>query len=129
MNMQDANSETYILFEVAGTTYGLSSRSVQQIEMIEHLTPLPNAAPFVEGVFHRRPAGVNLFAASELLCHSEEDVEIRASLGHGLDGLVDFADAAFRVCVGALFFAPDRGGENEVGQLGRGRWMVAILHD
>jgi len=54
MNMQNANSETYILFEVAGTTYGVSSRSVQQIEMIEHLTPLPNAAPFVEGVVFTR---------------------------------------------------------------------------
>jgi purine-binding chemotaxis protein CheW len=54
MNMQNGNSETYILFEVAGTTYGVSSRSVQQIEMIEHLTPLPNAEPFVEGVVFTR---------------------------------------------------------------------------
>ena len=54
MNMQNETSETYILFEVAGTTYGVSSRSVQQIEMIEHLTPLPNAEPFVEGVVFTR---------------------------------------------------------------------------
>jgi purine-binding chemotaxis protein CheW len=48
--MNEKNAETYILFEIAGTTFGVSSRSVQQMEMIEHITPLPNAPPFVEGV-------------------------------------------------------------------------------
>ena len=54
MSSQNAASETYILFEVAGTTYGVSSRNVQQIEMIDHITPLPNAAAFVEGVVFTR---------------------------------------------------------------------------
>jgi len=54
MNQQTANGETYILFEIAGTSYGVSSRSVQQIEMVEHVTPLPNASPFVEGVVFTR---------------------------------------------------------------------------
>jgi len=54
MNEQKANSETYILFEISGTTYGVSSRSVQQMEMVEHITPLPNAPPFVEGVVFTR---------------------------------------------------------------------------
>lgn len=42
--------EPFILFELAGTTYGVRSRFVQQIEMIEHVTPVPNAPPAVEGV-------------------------------------------------------------------------------
>jgi purine-binding chemotaxis protein CheW len=50
MNQEKTNAETYILFEIAGTTYGISSGSVQQMEMIEHITPLPNAPAFVEGV-------------------------------------------------------------------------------
>jgi purine-binding chemotaxis protein CheW len=54
MSQQEANAETYILFEVSGTTYGVNSRSVQQMEMIEHITPLPNAPPFVEGVVFTR---------------------------------------------------------------------------
>ena len=54
MNEQNANTETYILFEVAGTTYAISSRSVQQMEMVEHITPLPNAPAFVEGVVFTR---------------------------------------------------------------------------
>jgi purine-binding chemotaxis protein CheW len=52
--MNEKNAETYILFEIAGTTFGVSSRSVQQMEMIEHITPLPNAPPFVEGVVFTR---------------------------------------------------------------------------
>ena len=52
--MNEKNTETYILFEMAGTTFGVSSRSVQQMEMIEHITPLPNAPPFVDGVVFTR---------------------------------------------------------------------------
>jgi len=54
MNQPNANAETYILFEIAGTTYGVSSRSVQQMEMVEHITPLPNAPAFIEGVVFTR---------------------------------------------------------------------------
>ena len=44
------DAEAFILFELAGTTYGVRSRFVQQIEMIEHVTPVPNAPAAVEGV-------------------------------------------------------------------------------
>ena len=54
MNLQGETRETYILFDVAGTTYGIRSRSVQQVEMVEHITPLPNSPPFVEGVVFTR---------------------------------------------------------------------------
>src|SRR5262245_14603390 len=46
--------ETYVLFELAGAHYALSSRDVQHIEMLEHITPVPNTAPFVEGVVFSR---------------------------------------------------------------------------
>ena len=42
--------EPFILFELAGTTYGVRSRFVQQIEMIEDVATVPNAHPAVEGV-------------------------------------------------------------------------------
>jgi purine-binding chemotaxis protein CheW len=54
MNQPDASAETYILFEIAGTTYGVNSRSVQQMEMVEQITPLPNAPAFIEGVVFTR---------------------------------------------------------------------------
>ena len=42
--------EPFILFELAGTTYGVRSRFVQQIEMIEDVASVPNAHSAVEGV-------------------------------------------------------------------------------
>ena len=42
--------EPFILLELAGTTYGVRSRFVQQIEMIEDVASVPNAHPAVEGV-------------------------------------------------------------------------------
>lgn len=43
-------SEPFILFELAGATYALRSRDIQQLEMVGSLTPVPNAPAFVEGV-------------------------------------------------------------------------------
>jgi len=45
---------TYILFTVAGTTYALKSHEVLHMEMLEHVTPVPNAPAFVEGVVFSR---------------------------------------------------------------------------
>jgi len=42
--------EPFILFELAGTMYGVRSRFVQQIEMIDDVASVPNAHPAVEGV-------------------------------------------------------------------------------
>ena len=47
-------SETYVLFELAGTTYGLRTRDVQHMEMLERITPVPNTSPAVEGVIFSR---------------------------------------------------------------------------
>ena len=42
--------EPFILFELAGTTYGVRSGHVQQIDMIDDVTSVPNAHPALEGV-------------------------------------------------------------------------------
>lgn len=47
-------SEPYILFTVAGTTYALRSTEVAHVEMIEQITPVPNAAHAVDGVVFSR---------------------------------------------------------------------------
>jgi len=47
-------AQTYILCELAGATYGIASSTVQHIEMIEHITPIPNAPAAVEGVVFSR---------------------------------------------------------------------------
>jgi purine-binding chemotaxis protein CheW len=42
--------EPFILFELAGTTYGVRSRFVQQVEMMDDVASVPNAHAAVEGV-------------------------------------------------------------------------------
>lgn len=50
----DVTKEAYILFELEGTTYGIQSRFVQKIEMLESITPVPNAPQYVDGVMFSR---------------------------------------------------------------------------
>ena len=44
----------YILFTVAGTTYALPSRQVAHVDMVDQVTRVPNAAPYVDGVVFSR---------------------------------------------------------------------------
>lgn len=56
-------SSTYILFELAGGIYAVQSEVVQLVEMVDHITPVPNALSFVEGVVFTRGQvvpGINL---------------------------------------------------------------------
>jgi purine-binding chemotaxis protein CheW len=48
------HSDHYILFVVAGTTYALPSQDVAHVEMVEEVTRVPNAPPFVDGVVFSR---------------------------------------------------------------------------
>lgn len=54
MPEKQSEKENYILFGLMGTTYGIRSNDVQQMDMIEHITPVPNAPPFVEGLVFLR---------------------------------------------------------------------------
>jgi purine-binding chemotaxis protein CheW len=47
-------SAPYVLFELAGSLYGVHSRDVRHVEMLEHLTPVPNTAPSLEGIVFSR---------------------------------------------------------------------------
>jgi purine-binding chemotaxis protein CheW len=56
-----STAEPYVLCELAGTAYAVPSAAVERMEMVEHVTPVPNAPPFVDGVVFSRgrvvPAG------------------------------------------------------------------------
>ena len=52
--MNETATDQYILFGVAGTTYALPSSQVAHVEMVEQITRVPNAAPFVDGVVFSR---------------------------------------------------------------------------
>jgi purine-binding chemotaxis protein CheW len=47
-------AETYIIFELGGSSYGLRSQDVLHVEMLDHITSVPNTAPAVEGVVFSR---------------------------------------------------------------------------
>jgi chemotaxis signal transduction protein len=46
--------QSYVLFELAGSVYGIPSQTVQHIEMFEHVTLVPNANPAIDGVVFSR---------------------------------------------------------------------------
>lgn len=46
--------EPYILFKLDGAAYAVPSAAVQQLEMIESITRVPNAPDFVEGIVYLR---------------------------------------------------------------------------
>ena len=52
--MTDQRSDQYILFTVAGTTYALPSSQIAHVDLVEEITRVPNAAPFVDGVVFSR---------------------------------------------------------------------------
>ena len=51
-------TDQYVVFSVAGTYYALPAHQVAHVEMIEHITRVPNAPSFVDGVMFSRGAVV-----------------------------------------------------------------------
>lgn len=50
--------DNYILFTVASTIYGVPSQDVAHVELVESVTRVPNAPPYVDGVVFSRGAVV-----------------------------------------------------------------------
>jgi purine-binding chemotaxis protein CheW len=47
-------NDNYIVFSVADTAYALASQQVAHVEMVDHVTPVPNATAIVDGVVFSR---------------------------------------------------------------------------
>jgi chemotaxis signal transduction protein len=52
--MSSTHSDHYILFTVNNTSYALPSEDVAHVEMVDEVTRVPNAAPYVDGVVFSR---------------------------------------------------------------------------
>lgn len=50
--------DQYVIFSVADTYYALPSHQIAHVEMVEHITRVPNAPAFVDGVMFSRGAVV-----------------------------------------------------------------------
>jgi purine-binding chemotaxis protein CheW len=47
-------TDQYVIFSVADTHYALPSEQIAHVEMVEHITRVPNAPGFVDGVMFSR---------------------------------------------------------------------------
>jgi purine-binding chemotaxis protein CheW len=50
VSIHASGSDSYILCEVAGTTYAIRSDDIELLEMVGQVTSVPNAPAFVDGV-------------------------------------------------------------------------------
>ena len=73
-------SEPYILFEVADTTYAVKSDQVQQMEMIEKITSVPNTPDFVEGIVYLRGQVVPVINLRQRFGFEKAPYDIRSRL-------------------------------------------------
>lgn len=107
------DAEPFILFELAGTTYGVRSRFVQQVEMVEQVTPVPNAPAALEGVVLARgqviPA-LNLrarFGFERVAFDLRSRLVVVATAGRTLGLIVDSAREFQRIPAAAIEPPPE----------------------
>lgn len=115
-----SHNDTYILFELAGTTYGLSSREVQHMEMVGHLTSVPNAPGFVEGVAYSRGQVIPAINLRLRLGFPRQDHTLRSrlvvvQLGQRKVGLIVDSAREFRSIPAETILPPEQAtlGRNE----------------
>lgn len=73
-------STPYIIFQVAETTYGISTEVVQQMEMVEQITKVPNTPPYVDGVVYLRGQVVPVINLRTRFANERIPYDIRARL-------------------------------------------------
>lgn len=73
-------NEPYILFEVNQTSYAVPSAQVQQVEMLDKITRVPNAPDFVDGIVHLRGRVVPVINLRGRFGFERIDYDLRARL-------------------------------------------------
>lgn len=54
MSSENDKETTFVLFELGEATYAVPSAQVQQLEMVEHITPIPRAPASIAGAVFSR---------------------------------------------------------------------------
>jgi purine-binding chemotaxis protein CheW len=110
---QVAGLEYFILFEVAGTTYGVRSNHVRQVQMIEQVTAVPNSHPVVEGVVHVRGRVIPAINLRVRFGFEKSPIDLRSRLvvvdvaGRQVALLVDSAREFFAIPSGSIEPPPE----------------------
>ena len=80
MAIQASGADSYILCEVAGSTYAMRSDDIEMLEMVGQLTPVPNAAPYVDGITSVRGRVVPVVSLRARFGFSRTDHDMRSRL-------------------------------------------------
>lgn len=72
--------DSYVLCELAGATYALRSDDIQQLEMVNPPTPVPNAPPYVDGVVSIRGQVIPAISLRARFGFPRTDHDVRSRL-------------------------------------------------
>lgn len=131
MNHHEIKSEPYVLFEVASTTYALRGADVLKLEMIEHITPVPNATSDLEGVVFSQGEVIPAVSLRTRFGFPKVDHDIRTRLivvgaaGRSLGLIVDGAREFLRIPEEAIAPPP----ESVLGTTGKYLRGIATIGD
>lgn len=75
-----AEGNPYVLFKVAGAHYALPSQVVLHVEMVEDVTPVPNAHPFVDGAVFSRGRVIPVVNCRARFGFGRTDVTLKSRL-------------------------------------------------
>jgi purine-binding chemotaxis protein CheW len=106
-------ADSYIVFELAGAVYGVPSQLVRQMEMLERVTPVPNAPAYVEGVTSSRGAMIPVINLRSRFGFEKIPATLRTRLlvvqagGRTVGWVVDSAREFVRIAPEAVQPPPD----------------------
>lgn len=136
--MSEQRVDQYILFVVAGTTYALSSGQIAHVDLVEQITRVPNAAPFVDGVVFSRGQIVPAINMRARFGFERAPLDVRSRFlvattgGRSVGLLVDSCREFLRIDASAIHPPADAlAGANEnyvTGIATMGERMIVILN-
>jgi purine-binding chemotaxis protein CheW len=80
MAIHASGTDSYILCEVAGTSYAMRSDDIELLEMVGQITPVPNAAQFVDGITSVRGRVVPVVSLRARFGFPRADHDLRSRL-------------------------------------------------
>ena len=113
MVLNASGDNSYVLCELAGTTYALRSDDIEQLEMVGQLTPVPNAPPFVDGVVSVRGRVMPAISLRARFGFERQSHDLRSRLvivrseGRAVGLIVDSAREFAAIPAGAIQPVPE----------------------
>lgn len=131
MSHYETNRDSFVLFELAGTTYALRGTEVLKLEMIEHITPVPNASPELEGVVFSQGEVIPAISLRTRFGFPKTEYDIRSRLlivqaGERKIGLIVDSAREFKNIPADLISDPP---ESLVGTSGNYLFGIATIDD